>query len=76
MLVDKPVEGLNYKANQVVDFPDALAKKLMEGLEADDSKAGVSYCMDELGAKPIKHEDASEELAKAGLKAAKENLDR
>jgi hypothetical protein len=76
MLVDKQVEGLSYKANQVVDYPDALAKKLIDGLEADASKAGVDYCIDELGAKPIKHEDAAEELAKVELKAAKENLDR
>jgi hypothetical protein len=76
MLVDKTVEGLNYKANQVVDFPDALGKKLIEGLETDASKAGVDYCIDELGAKLIKHEDAADQLLEAQLKAAKENLDR
>jgi hypothetical protein len=76
MLVDQRVDGLDYKGNQVVDFPNELADKLVAGGAADNNKNAVQYCIDELGAKPIVHEDLAEQAAKAEVKAAKETLDR
>lgn len=65
ILVDRTVEGLQYKTNQVVDFPDAVGKQLIESGEVDDSKGAVKYCMEELGAEPIVHEEAAERAATA-----------
>jgi hypothetical protein len=65
ILVDRTVEGLQYKANQVVDFPESIAKQLIETGEVDDSKGAVKYCMEQLGAEPIVHEEAAERAATA-----------
>jgi hypothetical protein len=65
MLVDHEVDGLKYKVNQVVSFPDGTAKVLVNGGVADASKEAVDYCKSELKAEPIVHVDAAERAAKA-----------
>jgi vacuolar-type H+-ATPase subunit I/STV1 len=63
MLVDREIDGVKYKPNQVVIFPEALEKALVNGGEADASKAAVAYCEEELGAKAITHEAAADQAA-------------
>jgi len=77
ILVDRTVDELRYRVNQVVDFPDAIGKQLTATGEVDDSKGGIDYCIKELGAEPIVHEEAAERAAtaqfadlEAALKAA------
>lgn len=63
VLVDTTVGGVKYKPNQVVIFPDDVAKPLIAGAEVDSSKEAVAYCETELGATAIVHETAAESAA-------------
>jgi hypothetical protein len=63
VLVDTTVGGVKYKPNQVVIFPDDVAKPLIAGAEVDSSKEAVAYCETELGAVAITHETAAEAAA-------------
>lgn len=56
MLVDQPVDGITYKANQVVDFPAGVAKGLKAQGVADDTAEAVAYCVKELGAEVVVHD--------------------
>lgn len=82
MLADMQVDGLQYKTNQIVDFPDAIAKTLTasnpeQGLtpQADASAAGIEYCARDLKAEPIVHEEAAERSAKAAFVSLQAELD-
>jgi hypothetical protein len=70
LLLDQQIEGLQYKCNQVVEMAPALAKGLVANALADDSKAGIDYCINDLGAKVIVHESEKDRAAKADLSAA------
>jgi hypothetical protein len=70
MLADQAVDGLNYKANQVVDLPDRLAAELLRSdpeagrtPSADADPASIAYCLNSLKAEPITHEDAAARAA-------------
>lgn len=60
ILVDTPVEGIQYRANQLVAFPAEQAAALKESGFADDSKAAVDYCKSE-GVEVIDHAPAPAE---------------
>ena len=61
ILVDTPVEGIQYRANQLVAFPAEQAAALKESGFADDSKAAVEYCKSE-GAEVLDHSPVVPEL--------------
>lgn len=44
ILLDFPLEGVSYRANQLVAFPVELAASLKAGGSVDDSAAAVEYC--------------------------------
>lgn len=77
MLVDKTVDGLQYRANQVVDFPNDVAAALTDGdiKEADASQGAVDYCMKELKAEPIVHADAASRAAATAVNTAQNAVD-
>lgn len=58
MLVDALVDAIQYRGNQVVELPDATAKRLIENGEADGHKDAVAYCLDALKAEVIVHPGA------------------
>lgn len=76
MLVDSEVEGLKYKCSQVVDFPDAIAKDLINNGEADGAKGAVDYCVNELKLEPLVHEAVAERAVKSTVKSAKKALEK
>ncbi len=55
ILVDQQIDGIPYRCNDVVDLPAEQAKPLIEQVAADDNKAAVAYCINELGIKPLVH---------------------
>ena len=72
MLVDHKVEGLNYKCNQVVDFPASLAAELVGGNFVDASPGAVEYGLAELGQEPLVHVSAALAAASQELAALHE----
>ena len=56
ILADVKVQNVDYKPNQVVDFPAALAKQLTTSGNADAAPEAVAYCTDELKAEVIAHQ--------------------
>lgn len=56
ILTDVNVQGVDYKPNQVVDVPAAIAKQLAGAGSADASADAVAYCVDELKAEVIVHQ--------------------
>lgn len=67
VLVDVELDGVKYKPNHLVSFPEALAKVLIDQGQADASKGAVAYCEGELGLKAIPHEGAAEAAVRAEL---------
>lgn len=61
ILVDQNIDGVAYRCNDVVDLSVALAKPLLELGAADDNKAAVAYCLNELGATVIVHQSPAVE---------------
>ena len=56
ILTDVNIDGVSYKANQVVDLPAATAKAQQESGAVDAHKEAVSYCVNELGAQVVIHQ--------------------
>jgi len=54
MLAEWPVEGVVYKCNQVVNFPEKLAKSLESNNKADSNEEAVSYALQ--FTKAVKHQ--------------------
>lgn len=50
------IGATQYRPNQVVSMDEALAKAFIKDGVADGSKAGIDYCLNELGAQVIEHE--------------------
>ncbi len=73
MLVDLEVDGVKYRPNNVVVFPDALGKHILDAGQADDSKAAVAYAESQ-GAKPITHESAAAAQARAAVEKLEAEL--
>lgn len=63
-LLDILIEGVSYRANQLVAFPVALAASLKASGQADDAKAAVEYCRSE-GQEPITHAAAASDESDA-----------
>lgn len=55
ILVDKNIDGVHYKCNQVIDADSALIKELVKEGAADDHPDAVKHCIDNEGAEPILH---------------------
>lgn len=74
------VEGAAYRVNQVVQLDAALAKPLVKDGLADDSKAAVDYCLNDLHAVVIDHVspgfDADAEARAVAAAAEKEEAER
>jgi len=64
ILADTTVDGIGYKANQVIEVDEKIVKNLEGAGAADSNKEAVAYCTTELGAKVIKHADEVAKLAK------------
>jgi hypothetical protein len=56
VLVDLMVEGLSYKTNQVVDFPEKVIRDHVQHGSVDASPEAVDYCKSELKATVLVHE--------------------
>ena len=56
ILADVNVQGVDYKPNQVVDFPAGIAKQLAAAGNADASAEAVAYCTDELKSEVVVHQ--------------------
>jgi hypothetical protein len=74
MLVDVELDGVKYKPNHVVAFPEALGKTLIDSGQADGSRESVAYCEKELGAKLITHETAATAAARAEVDSLEAEL--
>lgn len=61
ILVDVYLEGQIYTPDQVVEFDDKIAKFLAQEGRIDLAREAVLYCVDALGAKPVKHAAAGQE---------------
>lgn len=59
ILLSLQLDGRDYQPNQIVDFPPALAKALRTEGMIDTSKEAVAYCVDELGAEVLLHEEVA-----------------
>ena len=58
ILVDTPLDGVQYKPNQVIEAEADTIKELVKAGFADDKAAAVKYCLADEDAKVIKHEPA------------------
>lgn len=58
-----PIDGKEYAANDVVEFPPEVVEARVKSGEVDESEAAVDYCLQELGKKPIKHEPVAAEVS-------------
>lgn len=56
VLVDTKVQGVDYKPNQLVEFPDDVAKSLAKEGIVDTNKAAIAYCVDELKSEVVVHQ--------------------
>lgn len=59
VLVDANIEGVDYKINQVVELPDAVAKAYANAGVVDPEKAAVDYAISE-GAEIVVHGEVAE----------------
>lgn len=75
-----PLGVAQYRPNQVVSMDAALAKALIKDGLADDSKAGIDYCLNELGVQVLEHEsvgfDADAEARAVADAQAKEAAEK
>ena len=60
ILVDHPVDGKKYRANDVVEFDAEAAASLIKAGLADDNKAAVAYALEQNGGVVVKHEKPAE----------------
>lgn len=56
ILVDHPVDGKKYRANDVVEFDADAAASLVKAGVADDNKAAVVYALEQNGGVVVRHE--------------------
>ena len=68
MLADHQVDGVNYKVDQVVDFPDAAADGLAALGVFDGHPDAVAHCVEGLKVKPLAHPVAEAEKPKEKAK--------
>lgn len=52
-----PLEGRTYQPNQVVQVEDAKVKQAIKDGVVDGGKDAVAYCINELGAQIVVHDD-------------------
>lgn len=64
------VDGVEYRPNQVVDLPPAVAKSFAAEGQVDPHKDAIAYCVRELGAEVIVHADPAVVEAAAAKAAA------
>lgn len=62
VLVDTSIEGVDYKINQVVELPDAVAKAYADAGVVDIAKAAIAYAVGE-GAEVVVHAEVIEGAA-------------
>lgn len=60
VLSDISIDGVEYKPNQVVDLPTAVAKQQVATGNVDASPEAVDYCIAELKAEVIIHKPAGQ----------------
>lgn len=70
MLFDHEVDGLRYRCDQVVDFPNDVARELVNVGAADASKEAVAFATKESGGKVLVHETEASRAAQAAVAAA------
>lgn len=54
VLLDVSIDGVIYRADQVVEFDEGLAKQAKEGGQIDDHPDAVAYCLKN-GAEVVAH---------------------
>lgn len=59
ILVSTRVDDTDYQPNQVIEADADVIKSLVKSGNADDSAAGIAYCIESEGATVIKHETAA-----------------
>ncbi len=62
ILVDTPIDGIDYQPNQVIEADAELIRDLEKAGFVDSKKAAVDYCIKEEGEEVITHASPSEEL--------------
>ena len=65
------IDGITYSPNQVVVLADDLAKQFEKEGSIDSGKAAIAYCINDLGATPIVHQDPAEQAAAAAASQQK-----
>lgn len=75
VLVDFPLEGLQYKCDQVVKLPYDVAKALQANGIVDTHKDAVAYALSENGNKVLTHETEAERVAAAARAEAQSAVD-
>lgn len=75
VLVDFPLEGLQYKCDQVVKLPDDVAKALQANGIIDTHKDAVAYALSENGNKVLVHETEADRAAAAARAAQQAIVD-
>lgn len=70
ILVDKLIDGVQYKCNQVIDADSALIKELVKEGAVDDHPSAVKHCTDNEGEEPILHQSPPSTKAEAKRAAA------
>ncbi|TVO75132.1 hypothetical protein [Sedimenticola selenatireducens] len=60
ILVNTPLDGIDYKPNQVIEAEAATIKDLVNAGFADDKPAAVKYCLEE-GEEVITHQGVTAE---------------
>lgn len=55
ILTSVPVDEVNYKPNDLVEFSNAIAADLVKQKVADDNKDAIAYCKKELDKKVKVH---------------------
>lgn len=75
ILLAGEIDGAFYRVNQVVNIEAAIVKPFVKDGVADDSKAAVEYCLNELDAIVVTHDSKTFD-AKASAKAEAEEAKR
>lgn len=66
ILTDSTIDGVFYRANQIVEFPAGVAKAQESAGAVDAHKDAVAYCHVALGAACVEHKPKAENTTEAG----------
>jgi len=62
LLVDVEIEGMRYRANQVIDIDPVKADVLLRMGQADNSKAAIAYAESLSKNEPIRHAGPADDV--------------